>query len=112
MAETDTVEPVAAAESSSFLDFRDRGVGCAMVVLDKYGKNRSENGVRGRRDRPAAGTAPGSGDGSSNTSDESPRGSKKAVNSCTWLLCAKQSVEVKGGLPKTACSVRGTSPPK
>ena len=41
------------------------------------------------RNRTAAGTAFGSGDGGSNTSDASPRGSRKAVNPYTWLVCAK-----------------------
>ena len=55
----------------------------ARAALDRYGKHRSENGVSGRRNRPAAGTAFGSGDGGRNTSDESPRGSRKAVNPYT-----------------------------
>ena len=41
-----------------------QGVCGARAALDGYGKNRSENGVSGRRNRPAAGTAFGSGDGS------------------------------------------------
>ena len=52
-------------------------------------QNRSETGVSCRRDRPAAGTAFGSGDGGRNTNDEFPRGSRKAVNPYTWLVCAK-----------------------
>ena len=54
-----------------------------------YIKNQSEYDISGRRNRPAAGTAFGGGAGGRNTSDESPRGSKKAVNPYTWLVCAK-----------------------
>ena len=61
----------------------------ACAALDGYGKNRSENGVSSRQNRPAAGTAFGSGDGGRNTSDESALGSGKAVNPYTWLVCAK-----------------------
>ena len=61
----------------------------ARAALDGYGKNRIENGVSGRRNRSAAGTAFGSGDGCRSTSDESPRGSRNAVNPYTWLVCEK-----------------------
>ena len=52
-------------------------------------QNRTENGVSGRRNRPAGGTAFGTADGGRNTSDECPRGSRKAANPFTWLVCAK-----------------------
>ena len=61
----------------------------ARAALDGYGKNRSERGVSGRRNRPAPGTAFGSRDGGRNTSDESPRGSRKAVDPYTWLVSSK-----------------------
>ena len=48
----------------------------------------NQNIASGRRNQPAAGVAFGSGDGGRNTSDKSPRGSRKAVNLCTWLVCA------------------------
>ena len=86
----------------------------AGAALDGYGKRRSENGARGRRNRPSAGTVFGSGDGGRNTSDEYPWGSSKALEPYTWLVCGKveNAVEVRGRPPKAACSVRGTSRPK
>ena len=61
----------------------------ARAALDVTGKNRSDNGISGRRNRPAAGTAFGSDDGGTNTSDESSRGGGNAVNPYTWLMWAK-----------------------
>ena len=84
-AETDTVEPVVAAEAVSCVELLDRGVGCAMGVAAArasaepvppsmgMAKTEAKTVFSGRRNRPAAGTAFGSGDGGSNTSDESPR---------------------------------------
>ena len=60
-----------------------------VAALDGYGKNRIENGVSGRRNRPAAGVVFGSGDGGRNTSDEFSWAGRKAVNPYTWLVCAK-----------------------
>ena len=83
-AEADTVEPVVAVESVSCVELLDRRVDCgwssdvrrccqdfcrSRVALDGYGKNRSENGVSCRRNRPAAGTAFGSGERGRNTSE-------------------------------------------
>ena len=68
----------------------------ARAALNVYGENRSENGVSGTRNQPATGTAFGSGDGERNTSDKCPRGSRKAVNPYTWLVCAKIVKWVRG----------------
>ena len=45
--------------------------------------------LSGRRNRPSAGTTFGGGDGGRSMSYKSPRGSRKAVNPYTWLVCAK-----------------------
>ena len=67
-----------------------------------------------RQSPPAAGAAIDGGDGCRNTSDESPRRSRKVVNPHMWPVCAKFAIisGVKGSPPKTALSVRGTRPPK
>ena len=99
-AEADTVEPVVAVESVSCVELLYRGVDCAMVVAaartsaepvsPSMGLAKTEaNGVIDRQNQPAAGTVFSSGDGGRNTSDESPRGSRKAVIPYTWLVCAQ-----------------------
>ena len=49
----------------------------------------SKDGVSGRRIRPQADTVFDSGDEGVEPSDESPRGSRKAVNPYTWLVRGK-----------------------
>ena len=102
-----------------------RGFGGVRADLGGYGKNRSESGVSRKQNPPAARTAIDGGDGGTDTSDETPRRSRKVVNLCTWPVCVKIG-KIGGGereptqdstfrawsLPKTALSVRGTSPPK
>ena len=79
-----------------------------------YGKDRSEIVVGCKQSPPAAEAAIDGGDGCRNTSDESPRRSRKVVSLHTWPVCAKIAIisGVKGSPPKTALSVRGNSPPK
>ena len=48
-----------------------------------------KNGVSDRRNRPAAGTAFGGGDGGRNISEVCPRVIRKAFNPDTWPVCAK-----------------------
>ena len=67
-----------------------------------------------RQSPPAAGAAIDGGDGCRNTSDESPRRSRKVVIFICGPFVRKSQklTEVKGNPPKTALLVRGTSPPK
>ena len=64
-----------------------------------------------RQSPPAAGAAIDGGDGCRNTSDESPRRSRKVVNLHTWPVCAKIAI-ISGGErrpPKKTRNRRGGS---
>ena len=58
----------------------------------RHNTNDTKNIVGCRQRPPAAGAAIDGGDGCRNTSDESPRGSKKVVNPHTWPACAKIAI--------------------
>ena len=96
------VGPVVSTESVPCVGLLE-GVGCgsrgfcgARADLGGYGKYRSEIVVGCRQSPPAAGTAIDGGDGCRNTSDESPRRSRKVVNPHMWPVCAKIAI-ISGG---------------
>ena len=122
-AEADAPGPVVSTESVPCLGLLE-GVGWATLVAAAgasaepaptsvgTAKTGSEIVVDCRQSLPAAGIAIDGVDGCRNTSDESPRRSRKVVNPQTWPVCTQKSAGVKGSPPKTVLSVRGTSPPK
>ena len=120
-ADAGAVGPVVSTESLHCVEPLD-GVGWATVVMaagspcrPRWARQRLKRIIVGcRPSLPGARAAIGDGDGCANTSEETPRKSRKVVNRHTWPVWAKKkkSAKVKGSPPETAPSVQGTSPPK
>ena len=75
-------------------DWRGGSRGFCGALADPcgYGENRSESVVGCRHNPLAAGAAIDGGYGCRNTSDESPRGSRRVVNPHTSPVCAKIAI--------------------
>ena len=90
-----------------------RGLCGTRAYLGEYGKTRRETVVGCKQSPPAAGTAIDSGDRCRNTSELREGAARSPIlirGPCGRN--SQNSAEVKGSPPKTAFSVRGTSPPK